>query len=135
MRLIIVTGQEDSDVENLFHRIISEHKYTYDDAPKMVFPEKCSLLHHPNSLYNNSRRVVKEHIENDEDLFILTFSDYVMYGILVEVKNHGYEDAVIHQLKINGEDAVSKIQSCGRYEYVEGIFDVIDKALDELLDI
>lgn len=135
MRLIIVTGQEGSDVENLFRRTISEHKYTYDDAHKMVFPEKSSLLHHPNSLYNNSRRVVKEHIENDEDLFILTFSDYVMYGILVEIKNYGYEDAVIHQLKINGEDVVSKIKSCGRYEYVEGVFDVIDKALDELLNI
>lgn len=128
MRLIIVTGQDGSDVENLFCRIISEHKYTYDDAHKMVFPD-------PNSLYNNSRRIVKEHIENDEDLFILTFSDYVMYGILVEIKNHGYEDAVIHQLKINGEDVVSKIKSCGRYEYIEGVFDVIDKAFDELLDI
>lgn len=78
---------------------------------------------------------MKEHIENDEDLFILTFSDYVMYGILVEIKNHGYKNVVIHQLKINGEDVVSKIKSCGRYEYVEGVFDVIDKALDELLDI
>lgn len=43
MRLIIVTGQEGSDVENLFRRTISEHKYTYDDAHKMVFPEKSSI--------------------------------------------------------------------------------------------
>lgn len=96
MKLIIVTGQEGADVENLLRRTISENKYTYDDAPKMVFPERSILFHHPHSLYNNSRRVVKEHIENDDDLFVLTFSDYVMYGILVEIKNHGYKDAVIH---------------------------------------
>ena len=42
---------------------------------------------------------------------------------------------MIHQLKINGEDVVSKINRGGRYEYVEGVFDVIDKAIDELLDI
>ena len=45
MRLIIVTGQEGTDVENLLRRIISENKYTYDDAPKMVFPERSSLLY------------------------------------------------------------------------------------------
>lgn len=33
MRLIIVTGQEGADVENLLRRTISENKYTYDDAP------------------------------------------------------------------------------------------------------
>lgn len=47
MKLIIVTGQEDSDVEKLFRKIISENKYTYDNAPKMVFPERSSLLYHP----------------------------------------------------------------------------------------
>lgn len=37
MKIIIVTGQEGSDVESLFHRIISEQKYTYDDAHKWYF--------------------------------------------------------------------------------------------------
>ena len=49
MRLIIVTGQEGTDVENLLRRIISENKYIYDDAPKMVFPERSSLLYHPST--------------------------------------------------------------------------------------
>lgn len=132
MRLIIVTGQEGSDVENLFRRTISEHKYTYDDAHKMVFPEKSSLLHHPNSLYNNSRRVVKEHIENDEDLFILTFSDYVMYGIRAEVRLADIEGAKLYQIKSDGEVVISEIDSNGKCQYING-FDVLRDALNDVL--
>lgn len=40
MKLIIVSGQEGTDVESLFEKVISENGYVYQYAPKMVFPEK-----------------------------------------------------------------------------------------------
>ena len=63
-------------------------KYTYDDAPKMVFPERSSLLYHPRSLYSNVRRVVSDHIDSNEDLFVATFSDYAMYGMQTMYADH-----------------------------------------------
>ena len=135
MKLIIVSGQEGANVEALFEKVISENGYSYKDAPKMVFPESSMFLRHPGALYNNVRKVVENHIENDRDLFILTFSDYAMYGIRVEVKKNDFDGTVIvHQLKEDGEDVVSNMNpDTANFEYVDGIFDVIDNALDELL--
>lgn len=91
MKLIIVSGQEGTDVESLFEKVISENGYVYQHAPKMVFPENSMLLRHPRALYNNVRKVVRKHIENGQDLFVLTFSDYAMYGIRVEIKKNDFE--------------------------------------------
>lgn len=63
----------------------------YQYAPKMVFPENSMLLRHPRALYNNVRKVIRKHIENGQDLFVLTFSDYAMYGIRVEIKKNDFE--------------------------------------------
>ena len=111
MKLIIVTGQEGADVENLLRRTISENKYTYDDAPKMVFPERSSLLYHPRSLYNNVRKVVSDHIDRNEDLFVATFSDYAMYGVRVEIRLADFEGAKLYQMMSDGEVVVSEIDS------------------------
>lgn len=94
MKLIIVSGQEGADVESLFEKVISENGYVYQYAPKMVFPENSMLLRHPRALYNNVRKVVRKHIENGQDLFVLTFSDYAMYGIRVEIKKNDFEGAI-----------------------------------------
>lgn len=133
MRLIIVTGQEGTDVENLLRRIISENKYTYDDAPKMVFPERSSLLYHPRSLYSNVRRVVSNHIDSNEDLFVATFSDYAMYGIRAEVRLADFEGAKLYQIKSDGEVVISEIDSNGKCQYINGVFDVLRDALNDVL--
>lgn len=134
MKLIIVSGQEGTDVESLFEKVISENGYVYQYAPKMVFPENSMLLRHPRALYNNVRKVVRKHIENGQDLFVLTFSDYAMYGIRVEIKKNDFEGAIVHQLKNDGEDIISEMNpETAKYEYVDGIFYTIDKALNELL--
>lgn len=42
--------------------------------------------------------------------------------------------AIVHQLKNDGEDIISEMNpEAAKYEYVDGIFDTIDKALNELL--
>lgn len=133
MRLIIVTGQEGADVENLLRRTISENKYTYDDAPKMVFPERSSLLYHPRSLYNNVRKVVSDHIDRNEDLFVATFSDYAMYGVRVEIRIADFEGAKLYQMMSDGEVVVSEIDSNGKCQYIKGVFDVLDEALNDVL--
>lgn len=133
MKLIIVTGQEDSDVEKLFRKIISENKYTYDNAPKMVFPERSSLLYHPRKLYKNVRKVVSSHIDRNEDLFVATFSDYAMYGIRVEVRLADFEGAKLYQIKSNGDVVVEEIESDGKCSYIDGVFDILDDALNDVL--
>ena len=133
MRLIIVTGQEGADVENLLRRTISENKYTYDDAPKKVFPERSSLLYHPRRLYNNVRKVVSDHIDRNEDLFVATFSDYAMYGVRVEIRLADFEGAKLYQMMSDGEVVVSEIDSNGKCQYIKGVFDVLDEALNDVL--
>ena len=133
MKRIIVTGQEDSDVEKLFRKIISENKYTYDNAPKMVFPERSSLLYHPRKLYKNVRKVVSSHIDRNEDLFVATFSDYAMYGIRVEVRLADFEGAKLYQIKSDGEVVISEIDSNGKCQYINGVFDVLRDALNDVL--
>lgn len=135
MKLIIVTGQEDSDVEKLFRKIISEYKYTYDNAPKMVFPERSSLLYHPRKLYKNVRKVVSSHIDRNEDLFVATFSDYAMYGIRAEVRLAGFEGAKLYQMKSNGDVVIAEIESDGKCSYIDGVFDVLDEALNGVLGL
>lgn len=135
MKLIIVTGQEDSDVEKLFRKIISENKYTYDNAPKMVFPERSSLLYHPRKLYKNVRKVVSSHIDRNEDLFVATFSDYTMYGIRVEVRLADFEGAKLYQMKSNGDVVVEEIESDGKCSYIDGVFDILDEALNDILGL
>lgn len=135
MKLIIVTGQEDSDVEKLFRKIISENKYTYDNAPKMVFPERSSLLYHPRKLYKNVRKVVSSHIDRNEDLFVATFSDYAMYGIRVEVRLADFEGAKLYQMKSNGDVVVEEIESDGKCSYIDGVFDILDEALNDILGL
>lgn len=135
MKLIIVTGQEDSDVEKLFRKIISENKYTYDNAPKMVFPERSSLLYHPRKLYKNVRKVVSSHIDRNEDLFVATFSDYSMYGIRVEVRLADFEGAKLYQMKSNGDVVVEEIESDGKCSYIDGVFDILDEALNDILGL
>lgn len=135
MKLIIVTGQEDSDVEKLFRKIISENKYTYDNAPKMVFPERSSLLYHPRKLYKNVRKVVSSHIDRNEDLFVATFSDYAMYGIRVEVRLADFEGAKLYQMKSNGDVVIEEIESDGKCSYIDGVFDILDEALNDILGL
>lgn len=135
MKLIIVTGQEDSDVEKLFRKIILENKYTYDNAPKMVFPERSSLLYHPRKLYKNVRKVVSSHIDRNEDLFVATFSDYAMYGIRVEVRLADFEGAKLYQMKSNGDVVVEEIESDGKCSYIDGVFDILDEALNDILGL
>lgn len=134
MSLVIVSGQEGTDIEDLFRRVISENGYEYESASKMVFPEYSQFLRHPRTLYNHIRAMVKEHIEQDKDLFILTFSDYVMYGVRAEVKKNCFDEAVVHILKSDGEDVISSIDSnTSKYDFVKGTFDVMSDALDEIL--
>ncbi len=133
MKLIVVTGQEGADVENLFSKVIADNGYSYGEAPRMVFPERSNLLYHPRSLYNNVRKVVREHIDNDEDLFVATFSDYTMYGVRAEIRLADFDGALLYQMRSDGDVIVSEIDSNGKCKYIDGIFDVLREALNNVL--
>ena len=130
MRLEIVTGTEKADVTSVFESLV----YAYKDENIMKFPEMNIL--HPNTLYKEMKKVVREHIENDKDLFILTYSDHVLNATRVEIKGHQFEGALCRQVNDDNEEHVATISKNGELSYWEnGVFDVWDNALIELLDI
>ena len=92
----------------------------------------CAIIsfYHPRSLYSNVRRVVSDHIDSNEDLFVATFSDYAMYGIRAEVRLTDFEGAKLYQIKLDGEVVISEIDSKGKCQYINGVFDVLRDALN-----
>ena len=67
-------------------------------------------------------------------ILIITFSDHVLNAVRVAVKKNKFENAECIQMLNNGEVVISKILPNGRMtEWVEGIFDIWDGALMELL--
>lgn len=133
MKLIVITGQEGADADGLLRQVIADNGYSYSEAPRMVFPERSNLLYHPRSLYNNVRKVVREHIDNDEGLFVVTFSDYTMYGVRAEIRQAGFEGAMLYQAESGGGFVISEIDSNGKCRYINGVFDVLRDALNEVL--
>lgn len=117
MKLIVITGQEGADADGLLRQVIADNGYSYSEAPRMVFPERSNLLYHPRSLYNNVRKVVRDHIDNDEDLFVVTFSDYTMYGVRAEIRQAGFEGAMLYQAESGGGFVISEIDSNGKCIY------------------
>lgn len=135
MKLELVSGQENASVGTIFHNILADNGYDECNAPErnfMIFPERT--IHHPKTLYNSIRKRVRDHIESDSDLFILTYSDHVLNAVRVEVLHHKFEGAKVHQVTSEGIDVIANIETSGAMsEWVSGIFDIWDDALDELL--
>lgn len=134
MKLEIISGQPNVDTKEKFLKILSENGISYEKDKKnfLYLPELEEVQ--PKLLYDFVREKTKESIETNNDLFILTYSDHVLNGVRVEIKNHKFENGKCHQYLKNGEDICATISNDGRLDiWVEDIFDVWDKALTELL--
>lgn len=68
-------------------------------------------------------------------MFVATFSDYAMYGIRVEVRLADFEGAKLYQMKSNGDVVVEEIESDGKCSYIDGVFDILDEALNAILGL
>lgn len=66
-------------------------------------------------------------------MFVATFSDYAMYGVRVEIRLADFEGAKLYQMKSDGEVVVSEIGSNGKCQYINGVFDVLSEALNDVL--
>ena len=142
MKLEIVSGQPKLgilDLEDKFRDILKQNNlheegiYIVDSEKHiMCFPETQVL--HPKTLYDSIKKRVREHIESDKDLFILTYSEIVLNAVRVEIKNYEYEGGKCHQFLNDGTHTCTLIDKNGRMDYYqEDIFDVIDHSLIEIL--
>ena len=85
-------------------------------------------------VHDKVRKKVKEYIDADEDLYILTYSDHVLNAARVEIKNHKLNDCKCHQVLNDGYDFCAYIDEDGKLScWAEDIFDVWEKALLEIL--
>ena len=135
MKLEIMSGQQDINLNNKFTDLLAQNGIYIDDVEQkhfMIFPER--YIFHPKKLYKTIRQKVREHIENNIDFFILTYSDHVLNAVRVEIKNHNFDGAKCHQFLNNGEDVCADITKNGRLTiWIDDVFDVWENALMELL--
>ena len=144
MKLEIVSGQPKLrlfDLEDKFDEILVQDNIRVESA-YITDTEKCILrfpeteILHPKTLYDSIKMRVRNHIESDKDLFILTYSSIVLYAVRVEIKNYEFKGAKCHQFLNDGTDKCAVINENGQLSYwEEDIFDTIECALDELLDL
>lgn len=135
MTIEIVSGQPGINLHNIFVDILKQNGLNLNDVDAiMYFPEYSSKgVLHPKEIYDLTKKRAKYHIENNKDLFILTYLSDVLNAVRVEIKKHNFTGAKCHQFTKEGKDYCSNIDSHGCMRvWVEDIFDVWDKAIDEL---
>jgi predicted ATPase len=129
MKIEIVSGQPYADVESFFETLLPKYVNPHS---VFKFPEYRML--HPVRLLNDFREVVREHIEENKDLYVLTYSDHILNAIRLEVKKHKFNNANLHQIRDDGSDMLAFIDEDGMLSYWEdNVFNLWDKALIELL--
>lgn len=126
MRLEIMSGQTEADLKEKFAALLKSRSASEKNT--IVFPE--AEVKHPKKIYEEVRRIVKDHIENDTDLFILTYADYVFYAVRLEISKHGFEGAKCHQILDSGDDVCVDILGNGdMVGWMTDIFDIDEEAL------
>lgn len=137
MKLELMSGQPGAKLNTKFSELLKLNGYYDGDLEQknfMIFPEL--ELRQQKVIYDVVRERIRKHLETNNDLFILTYSDHVLNALRMEVKIHNFEGAKIHQLTKDGDDIVASISKDGRMDiWVDDIFDVWDRALGELVDI
>lgn len=135
MKLEIVTGQSDINIDDFFTGLLKQNNIDVEDLEQkhyLIYPER--KIYHPKKLYDTIRKIVREHIELNSDMFILTYSDHVLNAVRVEIKNHNYEGGKCHQILNSGDDICADITNKGGLtRWANDIFDVWEKALIDLI--
>lgn len=134
MKLEIISGQQNVDLEEKLCSILKEHNISrYDGTRVLIFPERAIL--HPKKLYDEMKSRIEKHILEGKDLIICTYSDHVLNAARVMINKYEFENGVCRQFLDNGNELYAKINKRGRMEFAKDIFDVWDNALNELLGI
>ena len=137
MELILISGQPNTEqkMRDLFDKIRKDRHFLLSNLGHwnfLDFPERQPI--HPKQLLEEIKETVKEHMEKDIPLIILTYSDHVFNAVRIVVKEKKFEGCEVHQIKETGEDIVEKIDTNGRMNvWVEDVFDVWDQALFEIV--
>lgn len=136
MKLELMSGQPGVELNTKFSELLKLNGYYDGDLEQknfMIFPEL--ELRQQKIIYDVVRERIRKHLETNNDLFILTYSDHVLNALRMEVKIHNFEGVKIHQLIKDGDDIVASISKEGRMDiWVDDIFDVWDRALGELVE-
>lgn len=135
MKLEIMSGQPGIVLNDKFTNLLRENSYYVGDLEQknfMIYPER--YIFNQKELYGEIRKQVKKYLEEDEDLFVLTYSDHVLNAVRVEIKKHGFKGGRVHQFTKDGDEVVAHILPDGRLDvWVPDIFDVWEQALSELI--
>ena len=135
MKLEIISGQQNVEINTIFSNMLKENNICERNTSGnhyLIYPEL--ELHHPKKILHTVRKIVKDHIESDSDLYILTYSDHVLNAVRLEVKAHNFSGSRCHQIVENNIDICAKIDEEGRLDvWATDIFDVWDQELLELL--
>lgn len=113
--------------------------YFFDAAyifEALICPEK--EYEHPKELYETVKNCTLECIRRNQSIYILTYSELVLYAVRVAIKQSGYNDiAKVHQLIRTDEgvtDVCADINSMGRLDnWAKDVFDIYEQAMMELL--
>lgn len=131
MRLEIVSGQPEANVNDFFGQLLAQYGVSSDTA--VIFPEYEKM--HPKKLYKKIRKITKQHIEENADLFILTYSELALYAVRTEIRRHQFEGAVCHQILNDGTDMIADISKNGYFTvWAEDVLDVLDMAMIKLVE-
>lgn len=154
MEIIVIGGQPNEDLikyltnniemgmDNSLRSLINKKRYNADrkeDFTYLCFPERTSneqiIPEHPSELFKRMISMTNDCIRNNKSFYVLTFSDYVLNGIRVAIKESEKEiTAECHQLHDNGEVTICPIDSKGNMTIWEkDAFDVYDTSLDMIL--
>lgn len=136
MKLEVISGQPNVELKDKFREILKQNGINHEGIEQknfMIFPELT--ICQPKMLYDSIRERVCKDIDNDNDLFILTYSDHVLNAVRVEIKKHKFIGGKVHQFQRDGNDICTDITQDGKLtEWVKDIFDVWDRALYELIN-
>lgn len=135
MKIEIVSGQPGANINQFFTDLLAENGIYVGDICQehfIIYPE--NVVAPQKVIFDKVRAKVKEYIEEDKDLYILTYSDHVLNAARVEIKKNKLKDCKCHQILHDGTDECAWIDEDGHLSHwTDDIFDVWDNALTELL--
>lgn len=108
-------------------------KLKKENATLLVLPEFCSGNRMPSELSNYVLKKTMEHIVNDVDLTIFTYSEIVFYSVRTAIRNMNYSNSIVYYCE-NDKIIESCIDKSGRVEkWPKGYFDTIEQLLLKLI--
>ena len=134
MKLEIMSSQSETNPIDNFSKIVEENKVNIENDKYehyICYPEAQAISgKHPKKIFEDVRRIVKKHIENDKDLFILTSSEYVLVAVRIEIKKHKFKGARCRYVLNNGEEDYADIMEDGTVtNWHDEIFDMMETGL------